>query len=214
MNMNHFLSLLGCAFALSFLLTSAAMADQALKAAPIFGDHMVLQRGIELPVWGIAEPGAAVMVNFGGERGETKAGGDGQWRVVLGATEASAKPGTMTVSSGSEKLKFEDVLVGEVWVCSGQSNMQFKLSSCTDGAAEIAAANHPELRLNTSAGWAAASPESVPGFSGVAYFFGRKLNAETGVPVGLIGRSVGGTPVDWWTPKEKLERVAFGGFGA
>lgn len=209
MNTNPFLSLLGRISVGTALLSTMALADEPLAGAPVFGDHMVLQRGMPLPVWGIAKPGSAVKVSFGNQSHETKARGDGQWRVVLDSMEASAKPRAMTIASRSAELKFEDVLVGEVWICSGQSNLQFKLSNCEDAAAEIAAANHPGLRLNGGRGWSASSPESVPGFSGVGYFFGRKLHAETGVPVGLIARAVGGTPVEWWTPAGKLGRVAF-----
>lgn len=209
MNMKSFLSLLGCIAIGTTLLSLVALADEPLAVAPVFGDHMVLQQGMSLPVWGSAEPGSAVTVRFGKQSHQAKANRDGQWRVVLDSMKASAKSREMTVAIKSEQLKFKDVLVGEVWICSGQSNMQFKLSSCADGDAEIAAAKHPKLRLNMGQGWSAASPESVPSFSGVAYFFGRKLQAEKGVPVGLIARALGGTPIEWWTPQEKLGRVAY-----
>ena len=184
-------------------------AEASLAVAPLFGDHMVLQRERPNPVWGIAEPGSMVSVSFGAQRHETKAREDGQWRIVLESVKASAEPAVVTVTSGSSVLTFDDVLVGDVWICAGQSNMQFKLSSCDDADTEIDSANYPDLRLNTSKGWNAASPESVPRFSAVAYFFGRKLQVETGVPVGLIARALGGTPVEWWTPADKLERVEF-----
>ena len=202
-------SLFGCIVLASILGSSVVLADESLAVAPVFGDHMVLQRDMRLPVWGTAKAGAVVIVSFGKQSHTAKARRDGQWRVVLDPLEASSNPGEMKVDSGSTRLKFEDVLVGEVWLCSGQSNMQFKLSSCADAEAEITSATHPNLRLNTNEGWIASSPESVPGFSGVAYFFGRKLQAETGVPVGLIVRALGGTPVEWWTPQEKIGRVGY-----
>jgi sialate O-acetylesterase len=205
----NLLSLRGWLLSVSLSLFSFAASAEPLAVAPVFGDHMVLQRGISLPVWGIGEPGSTVKVSFGQQSHATKVRDDGQWRVVLDATPASAKPSAMVVGDGTVELSFEDVLVGEVWICSGQSNMQFKLSSCDNAKEEIAKADHPLLRLNTAQGWKASSPESVPGFSAVAYFFGRKLHVETGVPVGLIARAVGGTPVEWWTPADKLERVPF-----
>jgi sialate O-acetylesterase len=209
MNTKSFFSLLGCIVLGTVLFSFAAEADESLAVASAFGDHMVFQRGMDLPVWGIAEPGSKVTVSFGKQRKETNTRADGKWRIVLDSMEASAKPSDMRITSGAVALKFEDVLVGEVWICSGQSNMQFKLSSCVDAESEIASSDHPELRLNTAEGWSASSPESVPGFSGVAYFFGRKLHVETGVPVGLIARALGGTPVEWWTPVDKLRRVPF-----
>lgn len=209
MNTRSILSLLGCiAFGIA-LLPTPAQADKPLAVAPVFGDHMVLQRGMQLPVWGTAEPGSVVRVRFGKQSKETETRGDGQWRIVLDSMPTSATPREMTVTSASAELKFEDVLVGDVWICSGQSNMQFKLSSCDDSDAEIAAASHPELRLNGGKGWRASSPASVPRFSAVAYFFGRKIHTKIGTPVGLIARALGGTPIEWWTPKEKLGRVAF-----
>ncbi|MDA1065474.1 MAG: hypothetical protein O3C43_03120 [Verrucomicrobia bacterium] len=209
MNSKSFFSLLECLILGTALLSTNASGDASLTVAPVFGDHMVLQRGMKLPVWGTAEPGSRVTVNFGKQNKKAKTKADGQWSVVLSSMDASSSPREMVVGSGSTTLKFEDVLVGEVWICSGQSNMQFKLSSCTDADAEIAEANHPQLRLNTGKSWSASSPETVPGFSGVAYFFGRKLQAETGVPIGLIARALGGTPVEWWTPSDILNQVPF-----
>ena len=181
----------------------------ALSVAPVFSDHMVLQWGMEVPVWGSAEPGSEVNLRFGNQMRTTKTNSDGQWHINLNAMKASSKPRVMTVSSKSEKVSIRDVLVGEVWLCAGQSNMQFTLSKSTNGEAEISAANYPLLRLNTAKGWSPCSPDSVPRFSAVAYFFGRKLHIETGVPVGLITRALGGTPVEWWTPLDKLKRVPF-----
>ena len=191
------------------IISAPSLSAASLSVAPVFSDHMVLQRGMELPVWGSADPGSEVRVRFGSQNQTAKANSGGQWRVELNAVKASSKPKVMTVSSKSEELKVIDVLVGEVWLCAGQSNMQFTLSKSTNGESEVAAANHPLLRLNTAKGWSAASPNSVSRFSAVAYFFGRKLHQETGVPVGLVVRALGGTPVEWWTPVDKLNRVPF-----
>ncbi|QXD23617.1 sialate O-acetylesterase [Opitutia bacterium ISCC 51] len=191
------------------LISAPSLSPASLSVAPVFSDHMVLQRGMELPIWGSADPGSEIHLRFGNQKRTSKANSDGQWRVNLNAMKASSKPRVMTVSSESEKVSIRDVLVGEVWLCAGQSNMQFTLSKSTNGEAEVAAANHPLVRLNTAKGWNPTSPDSVPRFSAVAYFFGRKLHKETGVPVGLIARALGGTPVEWWTPLDKLERVPF-----
>ncbi len=184
-------------------------AGNSLTTASVFGDHMVLQRGVFVPVWGTAEPGSMVKVSFAGKRYEAKTDGTGQWKVALGSMKASAKSRRMTIASGGAELRVNDVLVGDVWFCSGQSNMKYQLEKCADAEAVIAGANHPNLRLNMGKGWSAATSESLPKFSGVAYFFGRKLHLDTGVPIGLIARALGGTPVESWTPYSKLGRVAF-----
>lgn len=197
-------TLLGTTFCLP-----TVFAENTLTTASMFGDHMVLQRGISVPVWGTAEPGSMVKVRFAGKRYEAKTDGTGQWKVTLGSMKASAKSRRMTIASRGAELEVNDVLVGDVWLCAGQSNMQYQLEKCTDAEAVIAGANHSNLRLNMGNGWSTATSESLPGFSGVAYFFGRKLHADTGVPIGLIARALGGTPVEWWTPESKLARVAF-----
>jgi sialate O-acetylesterase len=203
------LRLLGCLVLGSFLTSIPARAAERLAVAQIFGNHMVLQQGAPVSVWGVAKAGAVVQVSFGGQNVKATARKDGQWRVVLDSLKASTTPREMSVSSEAAKLKFGDVLVGDVWICAGQSNMQFKLGSCTNAEAEIAAAKHPRLRLNMGKTWQVSSPASVKSFSGVAYFFGRKLQTDTGTPVGLIARALGGTPIEWWTPAEKLTRVPF-----
>lgn len=209
MNRKSLLHLLVCILLGTTLFSSMAMADRTLSAASVFGDHMVLQRGMLVPVWGTAEAGSTVTVRFAGQKHKTKTSKAGQWRVVLNSMKASAKSRKMAIASGAAVLSFEDILVGEVWLCSGQSNMQFKLANCTDAESVIEEANHPSLRLNRENGWMRASPESVPEFSGVAYFFGRKFQADTNVPVGLIARALGGTPVEWWTPESKVSRVSY-----
>lgn len=189
-----------------------------VKMPAIFGDHMVLQQDLKLPVWGMAEPGEAVTVTVGKSSARTKAGDDGKWRVDLAPLASSDKPVTMTVT-GKNSLKFEDVLVGEVWVCSGQSNMGFKLST-TDGAATDAPkANDPSLRLfevkkrtaiqpvtELEGQWEVCTPETAAAFSAVGYYFGRDLRSALKRPVGMIGTYWGGTPAEAWTSLSGLKR--------
>jgi sialate O-acetylesterase len=190
-----------------------ARADVAMPA--IFGDHMVLQRDLKLNVWGWAEPGEDVTVKFHGQEMAAKAGDDGKWKVVLEPVEAGG-PFEMVVS-GKNTLTFHDVLVGEVWICSGQSNMQWSLANSFDGDLEIAAAKNPNIRLisvpqvgtqepqkDFKGEWKVCSPESVASFSGVGYFFGKQLQETLGVPVGLINDAWGGSACEAWVPREKL----------
>jgi sialate O-acetylesterase len=196
-------------------LASAVRADVKLPA--IFGDHMVLQQGSKLPVWGSAEPGEKVTVSLGGQKAEAVAGADGKWLVKLEPVKASEAALDMVVeSSHASRLTFHDVLVGEVWVCSGQSNMAWPLSA-TFSSPEIPKANHPGIRLfkvgfkvafepqsDCEGQWVVCTPESVASFSGVGYFFGRELHETLRVPVGLIGSYCSGTPAQAWTSLETL----------
>ncbi|WP_368411299.1 sialate O-acetylesterase [Paludisphaera mucosa] len=190
-----------------------ARADVKLPA--IFGDHMVLQRSLPLNVWGWAEPGEDVTVKFHGQTRTTKGGGDGKWSVVLEPVAAGG-PFEMVVS-GKNTVTFNDVLVGEVWVCSGQSNMQWSVAGSTDADLEIAAAKFPNIRLisvpqvgtqepqkDFKGQWKVCSPETVGPFSAVGYFFGRQLYETLGVPVGLINDAWGGSACEAWVPREKL----------
>jgi sialate O-acetylesterase len=190
-----------------------------LKLAPPFGDCMVLQREMPVPIWGTAPPGAAVKVEFGRHTKTTKAGTNGHWQVKLGAMQASNRGQTLIVTSGNEKVTAKDVLVGEVWLCSGQSNMEMGISVVKDAKAEIAAADYPYIRLRYSnkvsspkpetliqgSEWMVCSPTTIVngtwnGFSAAAYFFGRELQEQLKVPVGLIQSSWGGTRIEPWTP--------------
>ena len=195
------------------LLTSPLAADVTLPA--IFSDHAVLQRDKPLPVWGKAAPGERVEVSLGKSRGTATAGKDGRWQVVLDAQPLSADPLTLTVT-GNNRVTCGDILLGDVWLCSGQSNMDWGLGGC-EVPDDIAAADHPKIRhfrvaYNFASGpaddvtgnWAASTPGSVPGFSAVAYYFGRKVHAETGVPIGLLTSSVGGTNIELWMSQTSL----------
>ena len=194
----------------------AVFADVKLPA--VISDNMVLQRGMEVPIWGWAEPGEniSVMASWQGRGCSTKADKDGKWMVKIFQSIAGG-PFEITIV-GKNTIKIENVLVGEVWVCSGQSNMQMSVRSSAMAEQEIAAADYPDIRLFTverkvaeqpqsdcTGSWASCSPQTVPAFSAVAYYFGRKLHKELNVPVGLIHTSWGGTPAEAWTSKDVLE---------
>ena len=190
-----------------------------LRLASLFSDGMVLQREQKVAVWGWADAGAEVTVSFAGQQVSGRAAADGKFMVRLEAMQASAEPAILIVSAGDEKVEISNVLVGEVWLCSGQSNMQMAVKEAKDYEIEKASADYPLLRMFTveqktslsiqqecNGSWAVCSPETVGGFSAVAYFFGREIHRELGVPVGLIHSSWGGSPVEAWSPMESLEK--------
>ncbi|HYE31053.1 MAG TPA: sialate O-acetylesterase [Methylomirabilota bacterium] len=185
------------------------MADVRLPA--LFSSNMVLQQGKPVPVWGWANQDEEVTVTFGDQKQTTKAGGNGRWEVKLTPLKASSTPAKLVVA-GKNKIELDNVVVGEVWICSGQSNMEWSLRITHEPAAAIASASNPNIRLFTvtktkandplpdvlEADWQVSSPESVPNFSAVAYYFGRDLQKALGVPVGLIHTSWGGSPAEVW----------------
>lgn len=196
---------------LTLVAATTAFADVKLPA--IFGDHMVLQRETVVPVWGTATPGEEVTVSIAGQTASAKADAAGKWSVKL-AKLAAAGPHTLTVKSANT-LTFSDVLVGEVWLGSGQSNMAMTVNRAKDFEREQAAAKFPQLRMFTEASgaagtaqsegkgsWVVCSPDAVARFSATAYFFGREIHQVLGVPVGLINSSVGGTPIESWIAPE------------
>ena len=191
-----------------------------LNLPSIFSDHMVLQRGRPVPVWGKAGPGATISVAFAGQTKTATAGEDGTWRVELQPLTASAEPRELTVRAGADQIVFQDVLVGEVWLCSGQSNMQWAMQNTENADVAMAAANHPGIRLydtprvatedpqeKINAKWTACTPETIKTFSGVAYYFGRKLHQDLNVPVGLLLSAWGGTRIEPWTPPCGFEGI-------
>ncbi len=195
---------------------SAALAQADVRLPKIFGEHMVLQQQMPIPVWGWADPGEKVTVTLGDRSATATACKKGKWSVKLDPVPVGG-PYEMKVS-GKNDLVLKDVLVGEVWICSGQSNMGFTVSRGNNAKEEIAAAKYPKMRLLTVArnavekpvddvtgNWAACSPETVPGFSAAAYFFGRKLYEELGLPIGLVNTSWGGTRCEAWTSKEAMQ---------
>jgi len=205
--MNESLRLLG----FSFVLFSASRAE--VKVPAIFSDHMVLQRDTVAPVWGSAAPNEDVTVTVAGQSKSARAGADGKWRVDLAKLPAGG-PHTLTVK-GSNTLTIADVLIGEVWLGSGQSNMAFTVNRAQNFEQEQAAAKFPQIRHfkeeSTSAAtaqsepkgrWVICAPDTVGAFSAALYFFGRELHATLQVPVGLINSSVGGTPIEAWIAPE------------
>lgn len=198
------------------LLATTASSRANVTLPDVIGDSMVLQRGRSVPIWGKADAGESVTVRFLGQVKTAVADKDGKWRVMLNAMKASSAPATMLIE-GKNKLELKDILVGEVWLVSGQSNMQLRLSETKDGEQAIAAANHPRLRLfNVSrqgafkhappplGTWQACSPQTIKEFSAAGYYFGVKLQKELNVPIGLINSSYGGSQAEAWTPVEYL----------
>ncbi|MHB9130202.1 MAG: sialate O-acetylesterase [Armatimonadota bacterium] len=188
-----------------------------LQLHSMFSDHLVLQQGMPAPVWGCAEAGDTVNVTMAGRSAQTVVKADGSWKVTLPAMTAGG-PYDMMVYSGGTMLTVRDVLVGEVWVCSGQSNMEWPLSLANDAEAEVAAADYPQIRLFTvpkivvlepksevDSTWTVCTPDNATNFSAVAYFFGRHLHQELGVPIGLINTSWGGTVAEAWTSYAGLQ---------
>ncbi|MBI3878756.1 MAG: sialate O-acetylesterase [Verrucomicrobia bacterium] len=196
-------------------LLAAVSARADVRLPNLFTDHMVLQQGLKAPVWGWADDGEKVTVEFKGQKISTVAKG-GRWQVALAKLKADAKPATLKVS-GKNSVEVKDVVVGEVWVASGQSNMEFALKSSHNSTNDIAAAANPLLRLfhvpklkanaptnNIPTTWAVASPETVPGITAVGYYFARDLQKALGVPVGLIQSDWGGSPAEVWMSEAAL----------
>lgn len=199
------------ALACSMALPAAVLADVKLPA--LISDHMVLQADAEVPIWGWASPGEEITVSLAGASAQTKADASGNWRVLLKNLKAGG-PHTLAVK-GTNTLTVKDVLVGEVWLGSGQSNMAMTVNRANDFEKEAAAATFPQIRMFTvtsraaekaqadcTGEWVLCSPESVARFSATAYFFGRELHQQLQVPVGLINSSVGGTPIESWISPE------------
>lgn len=180
--------------------------------SPVFGEHMVLQRDKPIRLWGWAKPGAAIQAAFAGKSTSVAAGADGRWEAQL-APPSAGGPYTLRID-GPQRLEFRDVLVGDVWLCGGQSNMEFDLARSRDGAAAVRQSTQETIRLFRVATQPGYAPVALPrgewrrcepaafaqpgGFSAVAYYFARKIQAETGVPIGLVQVAVGGTPAESW----------------
>ena len=190
-----------------------------IKLPAIIGSHMVLQQNMQTPIWGWETPGSRVTVSFSGQQKTATAGPEGKWTVKLDPLSANASPQTMEIRSGSDQKTLTDILIGEVWVCSGQSNMGFQLASDWNGDLESAASNLPNLRLirvpqvgtqqiqNDFKGeWRASTPETSRAFSAVGFLFGRYIHQIIGVPVGLIDNAWGGSAAEAWIRRERLEK--------
>lgn len=208
---------------LSVLVLAAGYARAAVTLAPLFTDGAVLQRDRSLPIWGQAKPGEKVTVSFGSQRREATAAADGRWLVLLESMAMSAK-GSDLIVSGENTVLVRDVLVGDVWLCSGQSNVVLQVSRADNAAQEIAAARYPLIRhvkitptvaetpadAVATSGWQTATADNVATFSAVGYFFARDIHLKTGAPIGLINSSWGGTPIEaWMSPAALASDPAF-----
>ena len=209
----------------AMMLFSSCWADSAPLPflCPLFTDNMVLQRGLSDPVWGWTTPGAVVRVGIAGREARAVAGADGRWTAHLPPLPAGG-PYLLTVI-GPQAQTLKNVLVGDVWICSGQSNMEFGIGNTTNAAQEIANARYPQIRLymvghdialtpqtTVSGQWVPCSPATVTqggwnGFSAVGYFFGRELNQTLHIPIGLIETNWGGTPAEAWTSESALQAM-------
>ena len=214
-------------FLIGFLLLFAGNLVHAEVTLPrVIGSNMVLQRNVQAPIWGWAAPGEQVTITLNTEAEGVEpistttavTDAEGKWQVKLPAMAAGG-PYTLRIK-GRNTLELTNVLFGEVWVCSGQSNMQWSVNASKDNEAEIAAAMYPKIRLfyiprvpsgllqkNVEADWYETTPETIPNFSAVAYYFGRKLYKNLDVPIGLINTSWGGTRIEPWTPPIGLANV-------
>ncbi len=196
------------------LLTVAARAD--VRLPDVINDSMVLQQKQAVPIFGFADAGEAVTVTFGKQKKTVVANADGKWRTNLDAVNADFKPQTMTIA-GKNRIELTNILVGEVWLVSGQSNMQWTLAQASNGDAEVAKANFPNIRLFNASRevafkkksgklgeWKACAPESVKEFSAAGYYFAVDLQKNLNVPIGVINSSYGGSQAEAWTPVEYL----------
>ena len=210
-----------CAFAASSLLLPELRAELSLH--PLFSDHGVLQQAQPVPVWGWADPGVEVTVSFGEQEKTTTVDSDGRWLALLDPLTIQEEGTTLLVESGDESIEITDLLVGEVWVCSGQSNMGMSVNRSLEGDFETATreaeagklkplrlfkvpiAGEDERQDTVNARWQTCSPQSVAGFSATGFYFGRALQQARGVPVGLIQSANGGTNAYSWINGDTLE---------
>ena len=211
------------ALIVSLTATLASQVHAEVTLPSIIDSHMVLQREQPIPIWGWADPDEDVSVTFAGKTEKATANKDGKWQVTFPAMDANAKPQSMTIK-GTNTIKLDDILIGEVWIGSGQSNMEWSMRASADPQKNIAEAKHPNLRLfhvlrakkpapakDCTGDWKACTPKSVPNFSAVLYYFGRKLHKDLDVPVGLINSSWGGTRIEPWTKQNGKGAVLYNG---
>ena len=186
-----------------------------VRLAAVFADHAVLQRDVPLPIWGWAEPGEAVEVTLGDATGRATAGPDGRWQVTLPPQPAARKPLGMVVQ-GSNRLEVHDLLLGDVWLCGGQSNMEWSLGAC-NAPEDVRAADDPLIRQfgvelhfastpqrDVRGRWTVCTPRTAAGFTAVGYHFARRVRQDVDVPIGLLRSCVGGTNIELWMAQESL----------
>lgn len=201
-----------------FFLLFAGLAQAQIRLPNILGSNMVLQRGRQVPVWGWAGAGKAVKVQFGGEQKNTVANADGYWKVMLSPLTASDKPRTMIITSDTSKTELTNILVGEVWLGGGQSNMEYlmklvhaKPAKGVDSAALELSVTNPQIRLFkvqkklslpdvTTTGWNESGGEALEQMSAPAYYFAKRLYYALHIPIGMIASSWGGSRIEPWTP--------------
>lgn len=205
---------------LAFVCLTAPLAAE-VTFAPLFQDGAVLQRDKTLPIWGTADPGESVTIRFLDETASTTADDQGKWMLTLPPVAASSDPVTLHYQDNTGKHQLTNLLIGDVWICGGQSNMEWVVQNSNDAKAEIAAADHPLIRhikiekriardpITTASGtWVTCTPETVPHFTAVGYFFARDVQAETGVPIGLINSNWGGTAAEAWLPPSAFDDLS------
>jgi len=202
-----------------FLSCGQLMAD--VKLPHLFSNNMMFQREQAIHIWGEADSKEGIEIRFNDAQYNTRADKAGMWEIDLPAMEAGG-PFELTIT-GKNTITIENILVGDLWICSGQSNMEWPLSLVNDAEFEINNASHPEIRIFNvpkkmatvpqgdviGGSWVSCTPESIPGFSAVGYFFGRHLHKELGVPIGLIGSNWGGTIVETWISKESFNGIPY-----
>ncbi|MEO7309964.1 MAG: sialate O-acetylesterase [Chitinophagaceae bacterium] len=201
-----------------------------LSLPKVIGNNMVLQRNQKIPVWGTSKSGASVSVHFNGQQKNTTADGLGNWKLALDAMQALSVPSTMQISSDGQSITLNNILVGEVWLCSGQSNMEYTMrknskvtvpAGVTDWPVnELDIAHNPAIRIflaerkklnpdPTHSGWSIAEDSALRSFSAVGYFFAKKMYEELKVPIGVISSSIPGSRIEPWMPKEAFTALPF-----
>lgn len=208
------------ALTVCLLLTIAAIHTHAdVKLPAIITNHMVLQQGMPAPIWGWADDGEKITVTFADQTHTTTAK-NGKWMIKLTPLKANSTPRTLKIS-GNNTIELQDILVGEVWICSGQSNMEWSMNRILNSQQEIKAANHPNIRLfnvpqhvtsrvpldKGDGTWTPCTPNNAKHFSAVGYFFGRRLQKELNVPIGLVGANWGGTRIEPWTTLDGFKSI-------
>ena len=202
------------------LFIAAVFSAHAVRLPAVINANMVLQRDMQVPIWGWGDAGEKITVSFAGQSKSATVGKNGKWMLKLDKLEANAKPSNLTVK-GNNEIKLGNILVGEVWICSGQSNMEWKVAQCANAKEEIAMANHSAIRLFDVPGhtvhplpqdkgkgeWKVCSPSTISSFSATGYYFGRRIHKGLNVPVGLVGSNWGGTRIEPWTTLDGFQSV-------
>ena len=206
---------------LVIVLVLSGVVSADIRLPSVIGDNMVLQQGMQVPIWGWADPCEKITIKASwGGKWEATADANGNWMVKIEPGKTGG-PYDLSLESVKNTIVLKNVLVGEVWVCSGQSNMEFMLNQAVNGRQEANEANYPQIRLftvgkkvsyepmkNCKGQWQVCDSQTASGFSAVGYFFGRELYKQLNVPVGLIHTSWGGTPAESWMSREYLEADA------